>query len=661
MLDADPIDSQRISARRTPYEYSCAILAMLTVGLSACNDQKATSTIAGPDENAIARAEWAESRPIAPPGISLVSRFAIDVEVNGSFRPESPVSISLVATGLRDSEQAELSLHLPEVSAARVSEFGRQFTVPVEASVPPEAVRMALLGKGQQKRIGHILQIPKPGYYRIDATVRNIGRSSSGSVDTNPYVKDVAQKTVWLWIAPDGGRVTPGFDETLFPQGSVAQPGPLRWREKGGLKAGAPETSTRVAHAGLISIGKQVAQGLIRYIRENAPFLTSTTYPVEYQALYWDPIDDIYRPIANAVWEATWEDYSDPYNIDEHWETGTTDVNGYFTVDCPGLYESSKDGFVQARGAVRVEGPGNIGGSPVNVSGFGVGYDDCLEQNSWQTVASISETPHVFRMMSQAKERSNSWFGGYTRGGLVINVEHQSTACGDNSCYKDGSDEIHLLSDSTARLSSGDHVWGQWGTFIQYHEYGHAFHYKALGGPAGGIDCPGDHFIGLPSSRSCAFGEGFDDFFAGWIGGDELTSQLGSDYRFEGNEYRSVGDGLIIEGAVAGFLYDLVDSALDPNGLNNQSTGSDDDPVAFPGWFVGDVITTCTLNGYIDDPNGIDEFIYCAERAVDAENVGSQYSSHWRSYISVSVAGSDPTGWSKQVIRDLWLHNLYNQ
>lgn len=114
-----------------------------------------------------------------------------------------------------------------------------------------------------------------------------------------------------------------------------------------------------------------------------------------------------------------------------------------------------------------------------------------------------------------------------------------------------------------------------------------------------------------------------------------------------------------MEGAVAGFLYDLMDASSDPNGSNNQSTGADDDSVSFPGSYVAEVMGTCQTDG-LTQLDGTDQFIYCAEESLEAEDAAAPFSNQWRSFSTFSINAETPSGWSQQVIRDLWLHNLYD-
>jgi hypothetical protein len=160
--------------------------------------------------------------------------------------------------------------------------------------------------------------------------------------------------------------------------------------------------------------------------------------------------------------------------------------------------------------------------------------------------------------------------------------------------------------------SRPDHIftWDQWGYFVTVHEYGHAYQYVAIE-PWESYYCSpsGVHFIDGEYTLSCGYVEGFADFFAVWVAGHVLISGYGSDYQFEQNPFRSNGDGARIEGAVAGFFYDLVDGPYDPNGVNNQSTGSDDDPDQYPGYWIAQLMRNCSVDG-LQRLDGIDQSGY---------------------------------------------------
>jgi len=131
--------------------------------------------------------------------------------------------------------------------------------------------------------------------------------------------------------------------------------------------------------------------------------------------------------------------------------------------------------------------------------------------------------------------------------------------------------------------------------------------------------------------------------------------------------------GRFTEGAVAAFLYDLVDSSSDPNSISNQA-GSTDDSIAYPGSYIASVIDNCSLTksggGTITVLSGIDQFVYCAERSLDSQSLtnpatGSAYfvvrSQEYQgeTYSAVSGPSNTPTGWSSSNIQQMWKYDLF--
>jgi hypothetical protein len=54
--------------------------------------------------------------------------------------------------------------------------------------------------------------------------------------------------------------------------------------------------------------------------------------------------------------------------------------------------------------------------------------------------------------------------------------------------------------------------------------------------------------------------------------------------------------------------------------------------------------------------DGIDQFIYCAERSLSGRTLGTNF----RFYNSFNEAATEPPTWSTTMVRRLWRYNLYN-
>lgn len=106
----------------------------------------------------------------------------------------------------------------------------------------------------------------------------------------------------------------------------------------------------------------------------------------------------------------------------------------------------------------------------------------------------------VFANMQRTLDGTSAMFGQIQP---YIEVELKNCSSGDTSLYSPGDDEI--------RICAG-HVWSAYGVFIVSHEYGHAFHQTTLWGNNGG-SCPTPHHLDTGSNLTCAFSEGFADYF----------------------------------------------------------------------------------------------------------------------------------------------------
>jgi hypothetical protein len=226
----------------------------------------------------------------------------------------------------------------------------------------------------------------------------------------------------------------------------------------------------------------------------------------------------------------------------------------------------------------------------------------------------------------------------------------QVKVCPGTSCesrYDPAWDDIELKGDRLITYGREE------GVTVAVHEYGHAFQFGAIESPRGGNSGCVIHNLATASSYECAFVEGFAEFFAAWVAGPSQLSGPYADYNIELNGSRSFGDGSKIEGAVAGFLYDLVDNGSETDGPGGVVNG-DDDSVSLAGSTLVSLLRTCAP-GANSQINGIDEFIYCAENDVTAY-LGNPFTG-WRSYSTVTPGTSVAV--SASTLRQLWRYDLF--
>jgi hypothetical protein len=268
----------------------------------------------------------------------------------------------------------------------------------------------------------------------------------------------------------------------------------------------------------------------------------------------------------------------------------------------------------------------------------------------------------VFENMNRTVAEATALFT-YTRPSVIVDVAIGIT----RSFYDSGSDKVHI-----------NVVWGPTGVYVAAHEYGHAFHAKGLGGVPSGT-CPSSYQWNAPTNMICAWAEGFATFFgvATRRQAVAIDSLVERDWSFPGrNPNGSIArDGSKIEGAVASFLYDLVDDASWPDGYTPAaSDGRDDEPVAYGGKYLADVIRTCGVEVRVlafpsytwqwTVENAIDYLTYCLESRVDpAVTTNPMYFPDRGSGDPRAERESafEPMGWDPNWVRNLWVWSLYTK
>jgi len=198
---------------------------------------------------------------------------------------------------------------------------------------------------------------------------------------------------------------------------------------------------------------------------------------------------------------------------------------------------------------------------------------------------------------------------------------------------------------------------------MQVHEYGHAFHHKALGGNPVSGDCIGDHISFLLTNYGCAFSEGFADFAVmtlGYGSWSDLSRWVRPclDYDFTPPDvgcttWGSVGVGLLkTEGQVMHFLNDITDSSnadYDGGVYYDQVTVSRAD--------LADIYETCEVNtGSWKRPGRIPWLTHCIQRAIDGYRdgfPGDELPSAYRVTASHSPDFDD--------VRQLWRTHFVNK
>jgi hypothetical protein len=354
---------------------------------------------------------------------------------------------------------------------------------------------------------------------------------------------------------------------------------------------------------------------------------------------YWHETTGAHRPVPNAAIDVQCVDAA--RNPVGSVFTVATASDGSFSITCStGLYRAT----VHLRNtSVLVT---NQNGSNAGVSFTeSVGANPSLQANNYYA-------GHVYVLLNRYVPRAESRFGLKRTTRLPVRV---STGTADTTNYFPNED---LIRQNKSR------VFGEYGTFVTVHEYAHAFHWKAIEPPASYYCNPqNQHAINVQYNFNCAFVEGFADFFAMWVAGDSLVNSGSSDWALEVQTWYSGQDGVQVEGAVAGFLYDLVDGSGDPDSYYNTPLESEAwDAVTYPGSFIAYTMRDCVLSTSTTtyrDLFGSDDLVYCLENTLTGKADAATFGSAWYNYTSVQRTAAAPAGFSQPAVRRLWRANFY--
>lgn len=527
---------------------------------------------------------------------------------------------------------------MPEITLAARTGWGETFSYDVGAEVSP-VLRTQPRSLDRGSTSAEVVEVTPqaPGYYRATVSVRSASPQTPNTFE-RMWVSNVRVVEVWLLVLDTGGRVTTEYERANVPPGYQHQPGPFR-RTSGPPQA--PDSPARDAPR------RAAGASSTRLDIENRSL---TPDVITFQAIYWNSDASAYHPLVGAKFQVDtcvveeWQFICDP----ENWQTavsGATNSQGYYYLEgCTTSNAEYWSTLWTHAGLSRFQVKG--GGTQQ----WGMVATDCGE--SYYTITS-SVGGHAFTNLQKTLDGTQSLFGTI-HPFIDVNMYSCPTDSYPNY-YSPGQDEIYLCTQD---------VWGGWGQFIAGHEYGHAFHQTTLWGNVGG-NCPSKHFLDTNSNWTCAFSEGFADYFGAAtrpdLGTFPIRGEIESNVYFPGcvqrastYPYACTGgtsyEGALIEAAFAAFLYDLTDSEVEVH-----------DSIAAPGTYIRDIIRTCETKygasawGRADGP---DEIAYCVENAI---NPGSYFSPRMLVASQYRESASEGGGWTSARARKNWVWNLYEK
>lgn len=569
-----------------------------------------------------------------PPTSASLARFNVDLRATGAFRPGQPVQLTMSVRALLPTHDAQVDLVLPEVAEAELRGGWDRYEPVRGQALRPLASRRQALGRGAVTQHQASITFPRPGYYSVWASVT----STDSVVQEGRPVQNAEHRVLYLWISETGGRVMDRYDPTLVPDGSLPGLGPLRPRETG---AGGGATASR-----------QIAQqaGYVNVLVD-----------------YWNADAQAYTPIPNAL-----------YTVQIYNSAGTllqtmrnqTPASGFINIPCSAGYRFVVSVWAQNGWVTAGTTTSNYRGGQQIVNATYYPSSSC-GTNVYPTAP--SDVSHVFVNMTTVASNAAGFFG-YSRTAvlpvLLVYSESQpySSYCPTSNYLGCGSGNDFVRINTYTGSVYANQVWGSNGVWTQAHEFGHAYHEKALGGYVDlfwkAANCTANHPVTAASKLGCAYPEGFADYFAVATRGDAT----GYEYAFEINYYylgqpTRPADGSIVEGAVASFLYDITDANRWGTGTAGGTVDEAHDAVAYSGRLVADMVRTCQVleNNVWKRATGIDHIVHCLEKAVYPAITGSSLYFSSRSPDPTNQYSSSSVAWDATQTRKLWLKNLYNR
>jgi hypothetical protein len=625
-----------------------AVAAALVL-LAACSDD--TPALPAPPEPPDLTA-----RDGAPSSIPTRPRFTLDLQANGALRPGSPIQLVLTATGTAETPEADVEIVLPEVAAAEASSW-TDYRPITDRPIPSAASRRVALGVGGRTVLQHTVTFPVPGYYTVLASARARDSDSIPDLQDGELLLDESHTVLYLLVDEQGGRMMATLDRRAMPPTSVGLLGPRH--DRTGVAA-PPANLARPPRPRAPYTSPAPSATLLP---RTPPARQTTGSTMKVVTRYHDWSSRTYKVVPGADF------YLSLYNSSFGYigsRGGNLAADGSVLVGCG-------EGYYAELSVYAWNDHASVGG--VNDFRYGqevvyVGFypgTDCAKGTVYADATPIPS--HVFVSLNLTAAGAQRHFGRTRpRMAALITADttvKYSTYCATTTfrgCNVDGEgDFLRIQTDSTKGY--GQQVWGQSGVWITSHEYGHAFHEKALGGFVryyGGCNTTVMHSLTtLNVSMPCALPEGFADYFAVITRPDETGYDYATETNYYYRTYLAGQDGSRAEGAIAAFFYDLVDA----NRWGTATSPPDTfDVVAYPGTVVGDVINGCQVyqGGTWIFNNGIDHLVYCFERKVDPAVTGSTKYFPTRSPdpTSYSVAS---TVTSATEVRKLWRRNLYNE
>lgn len=596
-----------------------------TLGTVACHD--AITDVREPSHHAAAPPSVHDV--VSPDDIIAEPQFRIAVAA------ESPIRIGQVRLRVDVLAQtaapsAKIRVMSPDLVASRAANWRPLSRWPATAVTPEVEEEVSLSAGSTWSRVVH-LDVLAAGYYSVVvsavAPVKHV---------TGKPVQNVAHEVVWIYVDETGGRLTSQLDLDPFTRGFWHRPGPLDRESVGQLRPDYRQIAQPASRETWLS-GRAKPHSALNSERPSSQQSAGTKATGDYaqlRVIYTNADSSgIATPVPGvSLYRKVWSEFDGAY-IYEGW-AGITDENGVVWAECPIDYPPYQ--YERYDYSVRT-----VAGS-ISLAESAEWVSFSLRDNDAWCNGDVEELPMnamIARLYLNLRIASGASVGllGYGRPSVDV------TLTTSNSHYNTWSDQIAI---------NEGHIWGSFGVFIAAHEFGHALHEKGLGGITGG-GCPSAHYMDVASNPSCAYSEGFANFYA--------IAVMGSRSAYHSMIINAdiAALGLSVEGNVAAMMYDIVDSSTAGEGSESF------DNTAYGGQYFADLIRTCSVlsaSGW-KRASRADHLIYCMENLTSV-TAPSGYQTDFSGIVSYSENaiephGSPPTGWSQVEVRRNWWWNLY--
>jgi hypothetical protein len=546
----------------------------------------------------------------------IIDLYGLTIGAAGAFVPGQPITISVQ---LRSVVAVNTVWEIAALDVSDDSTATRRVTGRTETTTTDP-----------RQRAGSVM-FSEAGYYRVTVTASL--RSELPDSLRRREVATSAAETLWILIDSSGGRLTAGFDPSVLSgrRARFGAYGPFETRVAA-LRVPRDQRRVRSQSSSITVFGTFKYKDF-----SEEPVYVNAFVPVKGG-----------RINASCIGRSSSSVFVPDVN---HPVVSYVGSNGTWAVHCPTGIAYAWD---HAEGNIYMDGQyADVRNhNNASVATPFLGYDT----DNLTIHAASNPQGFVLSVLEEYAPQAASRFGR-SRGKVIVRVHDTDTTY--SARYESCCDYMRTHKGRTT---------GTQGYVTTLHEYGHAYHYVAIDSWDQYSISGGEHGWFEIEHISGAFVEGFANFFAALIGENFLAAgSLGADYNVETEVYYNTlpdsVSGWRIEGAIAGFLYDLVDGTASLNTSSNTSDGVDDDGANYAVSSVADVIAGCGLNGGTKI-HGIDQFIYCAEKSLTPQGLQHPTYAKYlfklrRDTVIYSTLSYASHSLDASVVRAVWLKNLF--